>query len=152
MLVLAIVDIFGFGKERKEFGIRTKRIEWLKAAGKRGELILLKYLADGRVPKTMPPSQCRKCKRSLKWGSGTYNHDHKNNDSTNNSQSNCYLVCRNCHGEATKTKVIRTRDFMGEVVGHKTIKLKVGYKKPIKKPATKPAKKKRDRVDEPFYW
>lgn len=125
-------------KRRKSFGIKTKRIEWLEAAGESGKKPLLQYLAEGKVPARMPPSRCRVCKRPLTWGGGTYNFDHKDNNSANNSQNNCYLVCRNCHGKATKTKVIRERDpFTGWVVGYKTIKLKVGYKKTAKKPARK---------------
>lgn len=124
-------------KRRKSFGIKTKRIEWLKAAGDSGKAVLLQYLADGKVPARMPRSKCRVCKISLTWGAGTYNFDHKDNNSANNSQSNCYLVCRNDHGKATKTKVIKERLITGEVIGHKTIKLKVGYKKAAKKPVKK---------------
>ena len=44
--------IFGGNeKKRKPFGIRTKRIEWLKATGERGKKPLLQYLADGKIPK-----------------------------------------------------------------------------------------------------
>ena len=124
-------------KRRKPFGIKTKRIEWLKAAGESGKKTLLKYLADGKVPARMPRSKCRVCKITLTWGSGTYHFDHKDNNSANNSQNNCYLVCRNCHGAATKTKVVKERLITGEVIGHKTTKLKVGYKKATKKPAKK---------------
>jgi len=136
------MGILGDGKERRAFGIKTKRVEWLKAVGKSGERILLQYLADGRVPKTMPPSQCRKCRIRLTWGSGTYHFDHRDNNPANNGQSNCYLVCRNCHGAATKMKVVKERLITGEVIGHKTIKRKVGYKKAVKKPASKPTKRK----------
>ena len=145
------MDIFGFGKKRKDFGIKIKRFEWLKAAGRSGQGILEEYRATGRVPKTMPTSKCRSCGKNLTWGSGKYQFDHFDNKSYNDSESNCKLVCCDCHGGATKTKVIKTRDFMGEVAGRKTIKLKVGYKKPVKKPATKPAKKKKDWVDE-LLW
>ena len=122
---------------RKPFSIKTKRIEWLKAAGESGKKPLLQYLTEGKVPARMPRSKCRKCKRPLTWGSGTYNFDHRDNNTANNSQKNCYLVCRNCHGEATKTKVVKERLITGEVIGHKTIKLKVGYKKAARKPAKK---------------
>jgi len=71
-------------------------------------------------------------------GDETYNFDHKDNRSHNNSQKNCFLVCRNCHGAATKTKVVRHYNpFTGEPDGHSTIKLKAGYKKTAKKPARK---------------
>lgn len=129
---------------RRPFGIITKRIEWFSAGGESGKKALVKYVKDGKVPARMPRSQCRVCKGTLIWGSGTYSFDHKDNNSANNSQKNCYLVCRNCHGHATKTKVIRERDpWTGWVIGHRTIKLKVGYKKTAKKPAGKTARRKR---------
>jgi len=124
---------------RVEFSIVTKRTEWLKAAGtERAERVLLKYLADRKVPARMPRSKCRVCKIPLSWGSGTYHFDHKDNNSSNAGQKNCFLVCRNCHGRATKTKVVREYEpFFGSVVGYKTQKLKVGYKKAAKKPTKK---------------
>ena len=42
-------------------------------------------------------------------------------------------------GSGISLEVIKERGFLGEVAGHKTIKLKVGYKKST---AKKPAKKK----------
>jgi len=129
--------------DRREFSVVTKRIEWLKAAGTdNAKKVLLKYAGDGKVPARMPRSRCRVCKTALSWGSGTYNFDHKDNNSANTSQKNCFLVCRNCHGRATKTRIVREREpWFGSVVGYRTQKLKVGYKKPIKKPARKPVKK-----------
>ena len=134
--------------DRVEFRIVTKRVEWLKAAGTdNAKRVLLKYLADGKVPARMPRSRCRVCKAPLTWGSGTYNFDHKDNNSANTSQRNCFLVCRNDHGKATKTRVVREYDpWFGSVVGYRTQKLKVGYKKkatkrPSRKPARKTAKK-----------
>jgi len=134
---------WGEEKRRRPFSIVTKRIEWLKAAGDSGKKVLLQYLADGKVPTRMPRSKCRVCKRPLTWGSGTYDFDHKDNNSANNSQRNCYLVCKNCHGRATKTKIIRTRDpITGWVNGYRTIKLKVGYKKATKKSTKKTTRTK----------
>jgi hypothetical protein len=128
--------------DRIEFSIVTKRIEWLSAGGESGKRTLLKYIKDKKVPARMPRSKCRVCKTPLTWGSGTYNFDHKDNNSANTSQKNCFLVCRNCHGKATKTRVVRVYDpWFHSVVGHKTQKRKVGYKKPPKKPARKPVKK-----------
>jgi hypothetical protein len=129
---------------RIEFSIVTKRVEWLKAAGTdNANRVLLKYLADGKVPAKMPRSKCRVCKILLTWGSGTYNFDHKDNNSANTSQKNCFLVCRNCHGGATKTRVVREYDpWFGSVIGYRTQKLKVGYKKTTKKPARKTARTK----------
>jgi len=128
---------------RIEFSMKTKRIEWLKAAGTdNAKKLLLKYDETGKVPAEMPRSRCRVCKTPLTWGSGTYDFDHKDNNSANTSQRNCFLVCRNDHGKGTKTRVVREYDpWFGSVIGYKTQKLKVGYKKPTKKPATKPAKK-----------
>jgi hypothetical protein len=129
--------------DRIEFSIVTKRVEWLKAAGTdNAKRVLLKYLADGKVPGKMPRSKCRVCKIPLIWGSGTYHFDHKDNNSANTSQKNCFLVCRNCHGRATKTRVVRQREpWFGSVVGYRTQKLKVGYKKAAKKPASKTVRK-----------
>ena len=129
--------------DRVEFSIVTKRVEWLKAAGTdNAKRVLLRYLADGKVPAKMPRSKCRVCKIPLSWGSGTYHFDHKDNNSANISQKNCFLVCRNDHGKATKIRWVREYDpWFHSVVGHKPQKLKVGYKKPTKKPARKPVKK-----------
>lgn len=131
--------------DRIEFSIVTKRVEWLKAARTdNAKRVLLKYLADGKVPAKVPRSKCRVCKTLLTWGSGTYNFDHKDNNSANTSQRNCFLVCRNCHGKATKIRVVREREpWFGSVIGYRTQKLKVGYKKTARKPARKTARRKR---------
>jgi hypothetical protein len=131
--------------DRVEFSIVTKRVEWLKAAGTdNAKRVLLKYLADGKVPAKMPRSKCRVCKIPLAWGSGTYNFDHRDNNSANTSQKNCFLVCRNCHGHATKTRVVREYDpWFGSVVGYRTQKLKVGYKMATKRSPRKTALAKR---------
>lgn len=139
--------IFESPSRRKNFTIKTKRIEWLKASGTTGEKILVKYLADGKVPTKMPNSKCRVCKSVLKWGDRSYDFDHKDNNPSNNNQNNCYLVCKTCHGKHTKTKVIKERGLFGEVIGHKTIKLRVGYKKQTSKKAPKKKpKKKRESI------
>jgi hypothetical protein len=129
--------------DRIEFSIVTKRVEWLKSAGTdNAKKVLLKYAGDGKVPAKMPRSKCRVCKIPLTWGSGTYNFDHKDNNSANISQKNCFLVCRNCHGKATKIRVVREREpWFGSVVGYRVQRLKVGYKKAAKKPARKTVKK-----------
>jgi hypothetical protein len=96
----------------------------MKAAGRDAK----EYTEKGKFYKT---SECRQCHKKLRWGDGTYNFDHKDNNPANNSQSNCYLVCRNCHGRATKIEKRKIRGpFLGMVIGHKTIKRKAGYKKP----------------------
>jgi hypothetical protein len=127
---------------RIEFSIVTKRIEWLDAGGESGKKALLKYIKDKKVPAKMPRSKCQVCKMPLAWGSGTYSFDHKDNNSANVSQKNCFLVCRNDHGKATKIRWVREYEpFFGSVVGYRPQKLKVGYKKPAKKTARKPVKK-----------
>ena len=130
-------------KQRRDFSIVTKRIEWLGAARTdNAKRVLQKYGEDGKVPSRMPRSRCRVCKRTLTWGDGTYNFDHYDNNSANNSQRNCYLVCRNCHGAATKTRLVRELDpWFGTVIGYITQKLKVGYKKKPKKAAGKTTKR-----------
>ena len=130
-------------KQRRDFSIVTKRIEWLSAAkADSAKRVLKKYIEDGKVPSRIPRSKCRECKRNLTWGDGTYNFDHYDNNSANNSQRNCYLVCRNCHGGATRTRLVRELDpWLGTVIGYVTQKLKVGYKKKPRKVASKTTKK-----------
>jgi hypothetical protein len=123
---------------RKNFTLDTKRKEWLLAAGEAGKKKLLDYIKTGKIGK-MPPSRCRnynKCKTVLRWGDRSYNFDHKDNNPRNNSPRNCYLVCRNCHGKATKIDKRAVRDIFGGVAGYQTIKRRVSYKKP-KSTATK---------------
>ena len=134
---------WGEEKQRREFSIVTKRIEWLGAAETASaKQALEKYVKDGKVPSKMPRSKCRVCGQYLTWGDGTYNFDHYDNNSANNSQRNCYLVCRNCHGKATKIRLVRELDpWFGTVIRHVTQKLKVGYKKNPRKTSDKIAKK-----------
>lgn len=114
-------------KKRKPFSTKTKKIEWMLASGKRV------YKKDGSL-NFVKTSRCRVCKTPLTWGDRRYNFDHKDNNPANNSQKNCRLVCRNCHGTHTVIKKRKIKGFFGETVGYKTIKKKVGYKKPTKKP------------------
>ena len=118
-----------FLKKRKPFSTKTKKIEWMIASGRKV------YDKSGKLC-FVKTSKCRVCKRSLTWGNRTYAFDHKDNNPANNSQTNCYLVCRNCHGKHTVIKKRRVTGIFGETVGYKTIKKKVGYKKPKKKPKT----------------
>jgi hypothetical protein len=115
------------GKKRKPFLTKTKKMEWMSSAGKDP----LKWRSN-----FVQKSKCRNCKRPLTWGDRTYDFDHKDNNPANNSQTNCYLVCKVCHGKHTVIKKRRVTGFLGETVGHKTIKKKVGYKKPKKKTKT----------------
>lgn len=123
-------------KGRKAFTTRTKKIEWMKAGGHKPEL----YIEQRKFFYT---SKCRRCKRPLRWGDRSYDFDHKDNNSANNSQKNCYLVCKVCHGKATVIgkRAIHDR-FTNRVIGHETIKRKVGYKKPKKKSRKKRKRKK----------
>jgi len=114
-------------RRRKPFSTKTKKIEWMLAAGKNP------YDKSGRL-RFVKTSKCRVCGRPLKWGDRTYDFDHKDNNPANNSQTNCYLVCKICHGKHTVIKKRKIKGFFGETVGYKTIKKKVGYKKPKKKP------------------
>jgi hypothetical protein len=129
--------------QRREFTIKTKRVDWLTAAGThQAKTLLQNYLAYGKVPPKMPRSRCRVCGEPLTWGDGTYNFDHYDNNSANCSQRNCFLVCRNDHGKATRTKLItRYNPFTGEPDYLETIKLKAGYKKTPRKLTSKAPKK-----------
>jgi hypothetical protein len=122
---------FDEGPSRKNFSITRKKIEWMDAAGKN----VAEYLRD--KTKFVKTSYCRECKTKLTWGDGRYNFDHKDNNPRNNSQKNCYLVCRNCHGGVTKIKKRPVRGIFGQVVDYETIKPKVGYKRPRKTKTTK---------------
>jgi len=115
------------GKKRKSFSTKTKKTEWMLASGQR----IYDSSGKRRFVKT---SKCRVCKRPLTWGDRTYNFDHKDNNPANNSQTNCRLLCRNCHGKHTVIKKRRIKGIFGDTVGYETIKKKVGYKKPKKKP------------------
>jgi hypothetical protein len=116
-----------FGPEppsRRNFPISVKKIEWLDAA----KADVGRYLRDKKY--FVKTSYCRKCKIKLTWGDRTYEFDHKDNNNSNNSQKNCYLVCRNCHGKATKVEKRAIKDVFGSISGYQTIKRKVSYKKP----------------------
>lgn len=115
------------GTKRKPFSTRTKKIEWMLASGEKV------YDSSGKL-RFVKTSKCRVCKRPLTWGDRTYDFDHKDNNPANNSQTNCRLVCKVCHGKHTVVKKRKIKGFFGETIGHKTIKKKVGYKKPKKKP------------------
>jgi len=117
-------------KKRKPFKTSTKKIEWMRASHRD---------PYGKFVKT---SRCRSCRRPLRWGDGSYNFDHKDNNPANNSQKNCYLVCRICHGKHTKFGTRKVKS-LGMVVGHKRIKKKVGYKKPKKKEKKKKRKRRK---------
>lgn len=114
-------------KKRKPFSTKTKKIEWMLASGQKV------YDSSGKM-RFVKTSKCRVCKRPLTWGDRTYDFDHKDNNPANNSQRNCRLVCKVCHGKHTITKKRKIKGFFGATMGYETIKRKVGYKKPKKKP------------------
>jgi hypothetical protein len=122
---------------RRPFKMSTKKMEWMLAAGK------------DPYEKFCKTSKCRnpKCRQKLTWGDGSYDFDHRDNNPVNNSQKNCYLVCKVCHGKATKLAKRAIRGgWFGEIIGYETIKKRVGYKKGRRVKATraksKPSKAK----------
>lgn len=120
--------------KRKAFNISTKKIEWNKAAGR----------AEDDFKTT---SKCRKpsCRRKLIWGSRTYDFDHFNNNPADNSQKNCRLFCKSCHGNLTVIgKRKKKSKLTGYTTGYTTIKKKVGYKKPKK--TKKPKKRRKPKI------
>lgn len=125
-------------KTRKPFKISTKKKEWNKAAGR-----------DETDFKTT--SKCRNCKRKLIWGSGTYDFDHKDNNPTNASQKNCYLVCKVCHGKHTVIKKRKVKNQFGYPTGYQTVKVKKGYKKKITKKRKRKRKKSRPKSLLPVF-
>lgn len=131
--LVGIYKGFDNKKNRKAFKTSTKKKEWNKATGRE----------EDNFKST---SKCRKCKRKLIWGSRTYDFDHRDNNPANNSQKNCYLVCKVCHGKHTVIKKKKVRDKLtGMHIGYKTIKKKVGYKKSKQKPKKKKRKKRKRR-------
>jgi hypothetical protein len=129
--------LFPKNKRRKPFKTSTKKKEWNKSAGRSED--------DFKTT-----SKCRVggCRRTLIWKNGTYDFDHKNNNSKNNSQKNCYLVCKTCHGRHTKLGKKKIIDkFTRITLGYKTIKKKVGYKKQIRKKR----KKRKTRHYDPWH-
>ncbi len=123
-------------KRRKPFKMSTKKKEWNKAAGR-----------DADDFKTTSKCHNPKCRKRLVWGKKGFNFDHKDNNSSNNSQGNCYLVCCDCHDKHTVIKKKKVRNLItGNVVGHKTYKKKVGYKKKPKKTTKKKTKKKKTNI------
>lgn len=112
-------------KKRKAFKTSTKKREWNKAAGR----------SEDDFKST---SKCRYCKRRLTWGSRTYDFDHKDNNPSNNSQKNCYLLCKVCHGK--HTVLAKRKKYTITGVKYETIKKKVGYKKSTRRKSTKKKK------------
>jgi len=124
-------------KKRRAFTTSTKKIEWMKAGGHKPEL----YTEQRKFIHT---SYCRRCGRKLMWGDRSYDFDHKDNNSANNSQKNCYIVCKVCHGKATViSKRKKYNPYTRQVVGYETVKKKVGYKK--KKSRKKKRRKKKSK-------
>lgn len=89
---------------RKNFGAAIKRAALIKSKGK-----------------------CMNCRQPLDARATEY--DHKDNNSANNSEDNCFVVCSNCHRKHTVITKRAVKGWFGDVVGYKTIKRKVGYKK-----------------------
>lgn len=124
---------------RKDFKTSFKKMEWMSAAGKDA----LKWKTD-----FVKKSKCRNCPRQLTWRDGTYDFDHKDNNPSNNSQRNCYLVCKVCHGRNTVIKKKKIKDkFTGMTIGYKTIKRKTGYKKSKNRKTTKKKSTKRKPIN-----
>ena len=116
---------------RKAFKTSIKKRVWMKAGGHDSDKWGVSFV---RTSKCMNP----RCKRKLKWGDRTYEFDHKDNNSANNSKRNCYLVCLFCHRKATKfgTRTMREK-ISGMVIGKERYKKKVGYKKKRTRKKTK---------------
>ena len=112
-------------KKRKPFKLSTKKRVWMKAGGHNPERWRTGFIKT---------AYCQRCGIKLIWGDRSYDFDHKNNNPANNSEKNCKLICKICHGKVTVLKKRKIRNpITGQVEGHKTIKKKTGYKKVRKK-------------------
>ena len=107
---------------RKNFTEKTKKMEWMDAAGRNP----YDYMIE---KKWVATSYCRNCEAKLIWGKGGYHFDHFDNNPVNNKPENCYLACATCHGKATKMKRRAIKDIFGNVISCKTNKVLEGYKK-----------------------
>jgi len=133
-----MVNIFDMAfpsrKKRKAFPIAVKRMEWLEASGNRKAKN--EYKKTGKFDETVH-SKCRECKKELRWGTHTYDFDHKNNTPSDVRQSNCVLYCTACHREVTKVIKVKERDSFGIFTGRYITKMgrlgKAGYEKPKSK-------------------
>lgn len=134
-----ISPIGGSSKERKPFKTSTKKRVWMKAGGHNPDNWRTGFIKTTRC---MNPH----CKKVLKWDEHLYEFDHRDNNHANISEKNCYVVCLECHKKHTKIKKILIRGAIPLLDTHKTIKLKVGYKKQkIKKQHKKTRRTRRQR-------
>ena len=132
---------------RKEFKTSTRKRVWMKAVGHNPDLWRTNFI---KTSKCMNP-RCT-IKKKLIWGDKTYEFDHKDNNSSNNSEKNCFLVCLFCHSKVTvrgPNKLIRDK-FTGMVIQEKATKKKVGYKKVRRR--KKQAKKTRTKRKLKSIW
>jgi hypothetical protein len=125
-----IPGLYPAKKKRRPFRTSTKKIEWMRAAGRD---------PFGTFVRT---SKCRACSRKLIWGDKTYEFDHNNNKEWDNSQKNCYLVCLFCHRKATVMAKRRVSGSFG-MTSYKTVKKKAGYKKERKNRKKRTRRKKK---------
>jgi hypothetical protein len=114
-------------KERRNFKTSIRKRVWMRAGG---------HDPDKWRTGFIKTSRCMglRCKKVLKWDEHHYQFDHRDNNHANISEKNCGLLCLECHKDYTKLKSVRVKHpFLPMLDGHKTIKLKVGYKKQRKK-------------------
>ncbi len=102
--------------------------------------------ADKRDALIRSKGRCMCCHNELHSRSTEY--DHKDNNPANNNPKNCFVVCSNCHRENTVITKKKVKGFLGETIGYKTIKKKVGYKAKSRKKT----KKKRKRTSSSGFF
>ena len=123
-------------KHRKEFSTQVKKRTWMKARNSDPDLWRSGFI---KTCYCMNP----RCGIKLIWGNGAYDFDHKDNNPSNNSKLNCFVVCKICHGKHTKTDKRAVYDQYRNFTGYKTIKKRVGYKKIRKKKIVRKRKRKK---------
>lgn len=108
---------------KRRFKVSTKKRVWMKAR---------KNDPDKWRTGFIKTSYCmnKNCKKQLKWDKRhEFEFDHLNNDPSNNSEKNCFLVCNDCHKKHTVIGKRRQYNQLGMFTRYQTIRKKVGYKK-----------------------
>jgi hypothetical protein len=121
-------------KARRPFSTQTKKRVWMKAGNHNPENWRVGFV---KTSYCMSP----RCRKKLSWDKKyEFEFDHKNNDSSNNSEKNCFIVCNDCHKKHTQFGSRAEYNAVGMYIGKRRFKKKVGYKK-VKRKISRKRKK-----------